>query len=117
MAGLTLGELGPHLLFMVKELYHVICMGVATLNGNGLVRGWALVLESPWLMALLAVLSGVFAWLCGRERHESAFSFWLGQRLRFFHLLCSLHAGFDPAVPRPICAAHRRGAYARVFVF
>lgn len=86
VAGLTLGELGPHLLFMVKELYHVICMGVATLNGNGLVRGWALVLESPWLMALLAVLSGVFAWLCGRERHESAFSFWLGAALAVFPL-------------------------------
>lgn len=85
-AGLTLSELGPHIVFMAKEVYHVICMGAVTLNINGFLRGWALLLETPWLLLLIAVLSGVFAWLCGRERHEGMFSFWLGAAIA----LCSV---------------------------
>ena len=52
-----------------------------SLNVNGFVRGWTLLLDSPWLMLLIAVLSGVFAWFCGRERHADQFSFWLGAAL------------------------------------
>lgn len=81
MGGLTLAELGAHVQFLLGELVRVIGMGAWDLNANGFVRGWHVLWESPWVLALIILLSAAFAWLCGRERHKSIFSFWLGLAL------------------------------------
>lgn len=87
MSSMAIGELWPHIVFMAKEIYHVLCMGIFTLNVTDFVRGLALLLENPWLMALIAVISGVFAWLSGREKHNSWFSFFLGAAVAVFSVV------------------------------